>query len=264
MTHCGSSGGYAEHVLKDMYGGSLPRAAKQLLQEHAKNRSSSAPAIGAQKRWLGSQGYEPKQRRHVELKVPRVGRGQAGVSQLPPTLPAASRRPLARILADTSNYNRKDEFVERGKDLSEEKRRHQDRCAYNFGGALPTSHAPPGMPQAGGDLAPRRRVTFHSLPASREGSPRGGVSGLTAEQEQMAADIIQSVKERQAALNVAEEALQGCADRAEGPGLSAERRRLVMKEMASASHQRTQLRSEINQNIKDLEKLMDCAPDEKT
>eukprot|EP00931_Biecheleriopsis_adriatica_P117760 TRINITY_DN93245_c0_g1_i1.p1 TRINITY_DN93245_c0_g1~~TRINITY_DN93245_c0_g1_i1.p1 ORF type:complete len:272 (-),score=59.35 TRINITY_DN93245_c0_g1_i1:87-863(-) len=245
--------GYVASVLNEMYGGSLPRAASQLLRDQAKKRSSSAPP----QRWLGGSGDLPKQRRHVKLEVPRVGRGGGAMAAKPPPMPTFSRRPLAQILADTGNYKRQDEPAELKRDYSSEKTRLQDRYAFNFGSALPNSGAPPGMPQPSQSSDSRRRVTFHSLPPSREGSPRTGTSGLTTEQERMAADIVQGVRARQKELENVEEALVNCSSKAESSGQTVDRRRVLMKEMASASKKRLELRNAIDKDIKDLEKLVD-------
>eukprot|EP00930_Biecheleria_cincta_P100116 TRINITY_DN91724_c0_g1_i1.p1 TRINITY_DN91724_c0_g1~~TRINITY_DN91724_c0_g1_i1.p1 ORF type:complete len:264 (-),score=57.98 TRINITY_DN91724_c0_g1_i1:206-997(-) len=254
----GGNSGYAANVLKEMYGGNLPRAAKQLLADHAKSRSTSAPAKPS--RWLGATGEVVKQRKSVDLRVPRVGRG-GGLAGLmrPPPMPSSGKKPLAHILAETENYKRQDEQLAIGRDYSVEKQRHQDKCAYGFGSALPTTHAPAGyVPPA----PPRRRVTFHSLPASREGSPRAGhgSSGLTDEQSRMAEEIVQSVRQRQMELDAVEESLARYTDQAEKSSQSSDRRKYVMKEMANVSRRRLELKNAMHRDVQDLEKLIDLAP----
>lgn len=253
----GSNSGYAANVLKEMYGGNLPRAAKQLLADHAKSRSTSAPAKPS--RWLGSTGEVPRQRKSVDLRVPRVGRGGglAGAAR-PPPMPSSGKKPLAHILAQTENYKRQDEQLALGRDYSVEKQRHQDKCAYGFGSALPTTHAPAGY------VPPpvRRRVTFHSLPASREGSPRAGhgSSGLTDEQTRMAEEIVQSVRQRQIELDSVEQSLEQYTGQADQSSQSADRRRSIMKEMANVSKRRLELKNAMQRDVQDLEKLIDLAP----
>lgn len=254
----GGNSGYAANVLKEMYGGNLPRAAKQLLADHAKSRSTSAPAKAS--RWLGSTGEVPKQRKSVDLRVPRMGRdrGLAGATR-PPPMPSSGKKSLAHIVADTENYKRQDEQPAIGRDYSIEKQRHQDKCAFGFGSALPNTHAPAGyVPPA----PPRRRVTFHSLPASREGSPRAGNSscGLTDEQTRMAEEIVKSVRQRQMELDSVEESLALYTDQADKSSQSADRRKSVMKGMASVSKRRLELKNAMHRDVQDLEKLMDLAP----
>lgn len=251
----GSNSGYAANVLKEMYGGNLPRAAKQLLADHAKSRSSSAPAKPS--RWLGSTGKVPRQRKSVDLRVPRVGRG-SGLPARPPPMPSSGKKTMAHILADTENYKRQDEQRALSRDYSVEKLRHQDKCAYGFGSALPNTHAPAGYAPP----AVKRRVTFHSLPASRECSPRAGhgSSRLTDEQTRMAEEIVQSVRQRQIELDSVEESLAQNAGQADKSAQSADRRRSVMKEMASVSKRRLELKNAMQRDVQDLEKLIDLAP----
>mmetsp|Transcript_107870 Transcript_107870/g.305152 ORF Transcript_107870/g.305152 Transcript_107870/m.305152 type:complete len:169 (-) Transcript_107870:84-590(-) len=158
-------------------GGALPRAASQLLRDHsAQARSSSAPGP---RQWATGLCERPRARRCVDLKVPKVGQKRCSGGALPPA-PAPTRRPLGRILQETSGYERQDQPPAcQGLDYDEEKRRHQDRCAFGFGSALPTVMAPCGLrpreeepwPARGGPLA-GRHVTFQSLPPSHEVTPR--------------------------------------------------------------------------------------------
>merc|ERR1712039_742978 len=123
----------------------------------------------------------------------------------PPKVPG--RKPLSQILLATANYERVEQpLLLQGPDYLEDKRRLQDKCASDFGCALPTVMRPKGMPV---EIA-RRRVTFAGLsgssPASRETSPK--TSGLTSEQERLSADIVQSVKLRQRELAEVEARLE--------------------------------------------------------
>eukprot|EP00435_Cladocopium_sp_Y103_P020780 s657_g5.t1 len=131
-------------VLKDMYGSSLPSAAVQLMRDHAKQQANSQQL---QPRW----GAPERTVKHVDLKIPRVGRQHLGAlpsqdrSQRP-----GQRRSYASIRAMTQDYQRQDEPRDPGRDGTLDKRRLQDRHAYGFGNALPTSKAPPGhwLPEA--------------------------------------------------------------------------------------------------------------------
>lgn len=286
----GSSGsGYAARVLREMYGNSLPRAAVQLLRDHGHARSSSAPPTlpslgpspGARGGvWSTGLAERPALKKRCEVNAPKVGQGkQIQDLGLPPRLPGG-RRTHTQILAKTDNYQKhmEDRPLPRGQDRGEETRRLQDRCAYNFGSALPTSAAPPGMP-APEPFQPskaRRCVTFAGLPDSRPGSARGcslpplagrrgsgaevAASGLSREHERMAQDIVQGVSEKQRELDSVEDALTSLTQHSEAVGEGTERRRVVRKQMVSASHKRLELKSAITKDMKDLETLLDLAP----
>jgi len=253
--------GYVASVLGDMYGKSLPRAAQQLLKEHTRLRSSSAPP----KAWATTGIAEDKPRRRVvDLKVPRVGRGGAadtGYCARPPrptNLP--KRKSHAEIVNETNGYERQDlkTVLDPRKDGAHQKQMLQDVNSFQFGSALPNTHAPPGMsPMA----KPRRRVAFtNSCPASREGSPRGQKSGMSVEQESMASEIVRSVRERQQDLDKVDQVLQGFVSNVEGSAVTGGRRQEVHKKMANASKQRLELKSAIQRDLQDLDKLMELAP----
>mmetsp|Transcript_82986 Transcript_82986/g.257748 ORF Transcript_82986/g.257748 Transcript_82986/m.257748 type:complete len:259 (+) Transcript_82986:126-902(+) len=251
---------YAEDVLRQMYGGSLPREAAQLLRAHgsSKGRSSSAPP----QKWSTGLSERPRERRRVDLRVPRVGARKSGDPGRPPSLPGTGKKPLSHILLETCNYERQDEMQpSSGRDYDEDKRRHQDRCAYGFGSALPTVMEPRSLAQGSGAGRAKPRVTFAtSLPPSREGSPRR--LGLTSEQERLAAEIVDGVRERQRELDHVEVALADCTVHAETPGEGVNARRRVLKEMEGQSKRRLELKNAIARDIKDLEKLMDLTPED--
>lgn len=256
----GTSGGYAATVLREMYGGSLPRAATQLLRDHAKIRSSSAPPTRSERVW--STGLaDRKPTRRVDLRVPRVGQGKQESLARPPKLPTTGRKPLSHILLETSNYERELEipFVH-GRDCSEgEKRKLQNQYAYNFGTALPTTGVSDAAAAALAARQPRRRVSFEcgSLPASREVSPRK--SGLPPAQEKIAVEIVEGVRERQRELAGIDESLAGLVKRSEMPTESRQRT-AVRKEMVAASKRRLELKNAIQSDMQDLDKLFDLAP----
>lgn len=275
-------GGYAASVMREMYGGSLPRAATQLLRDHAAasaRRSTSAPP--STKVFSTSLNERPVQRRKgfertaavgCEGLVPKVGPGAAkalaeSACAKPPRIPV-SRRTLGQILQETSNYKCPEAVSTHGRDTAAEKKLLQDRSEFSIGGA----HVLPGaaIPTASGApvyldrrVERRKRVSFSgSLPPSREGSPRNGTRpGMSSEMERMAGEIVQGVRERQRELDGVETSLVGLAQCAEAPTEATERRRVVRKEMASASQRRLELKSAINRDIKDLETLMDVSPD---
>jgi len=265
MTAAGahSTGGYAAGVLREMYGGSLPRAASQLLRDHAKARSSSAPAPHA-KPWTTGLSERPTAKRSAVVQVPRVGQGAAAAGPTaprPPRIPA--RKSLAQILDETSNYDRTDkpDILPLGRDNDEMKWQLQNKLAFNFGTALPHLGGPshlPGEATSKPSQPTMRRVTFASLPPSRDGPPTK--SGLTPEQERLASNLVTGVQERQQELDRVEESLAKCVSRVEVAGLGTEQRRIVRAEMASHSQKRLELKSAIRKDVLDLEKLMDLAP----
>merc|ERR1711920_178453 len=108
-------------------------------------------------------------------------------------MPSYGRKPLIHILQETSNYDRQDEKPVRGRDHEDDKWRLQNKNAFGFGSALPTTGAVKGMvssplnacPGAVRRVASERRVTFTNV--SPSSSPRG--NGLTNEHERMVAEI---------------------------------------------------------------------------
>jgi len=258
---------YAADVIREMYGGSLPHEATRLLRAHgaAQARSSSAPVV---QKWSTGLSDRPQERRRVDLKVPRVGQRKNAGGGLPPSVPGTGKKPLAQILLDTSNYERQEDPQPRGRDYEEEKRRHQDRCAFGFGNALPTVMEPrslAGRPRQPPKPLPTKRHKLHvtfaaSLPASREASPRR--SGLTAEQEQMAAEIVDGVRARQQELETVEQVLAGSTVQAEEVGKGTDARRRLLRQMEGQSKRRLELKNAIAKDIGDLEKLMDLSPED--
>lgn len=224
--------GYAATVIRELYGGSLPRAAEQLLRDHSKTRSSSAPPTAPT--WSTSLG-ERSERRQVEIRVPKVGTKSSSEAR-PPRMPM--RRPLSQILQDTGNYDLQSQApAARGRDNAEEKRRLQDRRGQNFGGALLAA-------------GPSEWLSAEVPPA------RASASALTKD-EKLAEGIVRSVQERQRELEAIEENLAKCTELAELPGEGAERRRLIRKQMINASQKRMELKSAIARDVKDLALLMD-------
>mmetsp|Transcript_40349 Transcript_40349/g.72680 ORF Transcript_40349/g.72680 Transcript_40349/m.72680 type:complete len:269 (-) Transcript_40349:55-861(-) len=261
-------GGYAAGVLREMYGNSLPRAAQQLLQDHAKSRSSSEPPLRA--KVFSTAMFEHRASKKVDLKVPRVGQRKTqdteGVAK-PPKMP--TRRPLAQILLETSNYERQLEPPPlRGRDCGDaEKWRLQDQYSFGFGSALPTTSVPPGMPAP--SASSPSRAKGRSLSLQRSGARRVSFdgreaaelkTGLTNEQESLATDIIHGVRDRQRELDTVEQALADLTTRSEARGEGGARS-LIRKEMIGASKRRLEIRNAIQRDVQDLEKLFDCSPE---
>lgn len=255
---------YAAGVLQEMYGDALPHVARQLLRTHNKTRSLSEPAARRQAQWSTGSSERRAPRRRVELKVPRVGARKAPdtdeAPNRPPGLP--TRKPLAQILQETSGYEKRGTLPPPARrDMSVEKRQLQDRNAFGFGSALPNTHAPTGLSAEATAVSgkPRRRVVFSSLPPSREGSPSR--REIPKPQEAIAAEIVESVRERQRELDLVEEQLSHHVVRAEAPaGQVLEGRRALRSEMAKASQRRLELKNAISKDVKDLETLLDCTP----
>lgn len=256
-------GDFAASVMREMYGGSLPRAATQLLKDHAKARSSSAPA--ARDRAVFSTGLvERGKARQDSVKVPKVGQknGMASGYARPPQMPSTGKKMLDQILLDNSNYDYQQEKpVAHGRDCSDaQKNRLQDQYAFNFGTALPTTGVPDGYIEP----ATRRRVSFAagsgSAPGSRATTPQK--SGLSAEQDRMAADIIEGVRRRQTELAAVDQSLAGYVQRSEQPSEGRNLRQGLRKEMVGASKQRLELKNAIARDMQDLDKLFDLAPAE--
>jgi len=274
-------GGYAGEVLREMYGGSLPRAASELLQAHVQARSSSAPPLAGSGRVSpgGSSNGSPNgvwntglaargQRKKVDISIPKVGKNKDLCRSLPPRAPAG-RKTQDQILAETENYRRQDyqaELLPAARDRAQETRLLQDRCAYNLGNALPTTAAPLGVSTlaAPAKQIKRRVVTFADGSGRRAESAepalfrrtgiRGG-AGLASEQD-LAEDIIRGVQEKQQELESVEGSLATLGTRAEASGEGIERRRLIRKQMVGQSQQQQELKSAIARDMKDLEKLL--------
>lgn len=241
------SGDYVAGVLRDMYGGgALPRAATQLLRDHSKARSSSAPPARS---WSASVSENRPGRKRVDLKVPRVGRGRGAGSEvqaLPPRMPG--RRSHAAIVKETSNYVRLDERPQQlGRDNDAERQWLADQ--RYFGAAM-------GRRAASEAPASARRVSFESVPSGAEPAPRR--AGLDGEQERLAAEIVAGVRERQRELDGVERDLASYAARAEEPGVGYERRAAARKQLDSANKVRLELRNAISRDVADLGTLMDC------
>jgi len=263
-----ASGGYVASVVREMYGSSLPRAAQQLLRDHARTRSSSAPAKGGTGTWstgLSERGAARK----VDVKIPKVGQRKGAGPPLPPRAPP-SKKPLAQILVDTGGYDQRQDLpVPSGRDALVEKRRLQDQNAFGFGGALPTTKASAGyvasMPAVSSDRKSRggRHVSFAqdrsgSLPPSRDGISNN--TGLTTEQERMAVDIVEGVRSRQRELDGVDQVLSSLVERAEVPRQDHGLRNAVKKEMVTASKRRLEFKNAIQRDMHDLEHLFDLAP----
>lgn len=256
-----------------MYGGSLPRAASQLLRDHVQARSSSAPPMvgsggmggssSSGKVWstgLAARG----ERKHVDLRIPKVG--QKKEAQCLPPRPPIGRKTQEQIILETENYRKQEApALPLARDRAKETRLLQDKCAYNLGSALPTTVAPPGVSAKTAPSEPttRRNVSFASGAERRYGSadpsPRG-TSGLTAEQESMADDIIRGVHQRQSDLDDVEQKFVHLTSRAEAVGEGTDQRRVVRKQLAGVSQKRLELKSAIERDMQDLGKLLDCAP----
>jgi len=117
----------------------------------------------------------------------------------------------------------------------------------------------PAQRQAGGRL----KVTFaSSVSPSREVTPRPRRPSLAQEQEKMAAELVDDVRERQRELDCLEEAMAGGAIKAEAPGGGVDARRRLLKEMAGQSKRRLELKNAIARDMGDLEKLMDLMPED--
>mmetsp|Transcript_42663 Transcript_42663/g.117700 ORF Transcript_42663/g.117700 Transcript_42663/m.117700 type:complete len:257 (+) Transcript_42663:65-835(+) len=243
--------GYASSVLNEMYGGKLPAAAARLLRDHSQARSASAPPRRTQQAFTTSMA-ERRPRKCIDLKVPRVGqKGQGHAISLPPKIP--HRKQLSQILVETSNYERYDEPTAPGR--SREKAKADLQHMFQFGTLAP-------CPSQEAASSRTRRVGFRSLPPNRDGSRPQGDSGFTKEQEDMAAEIVSGVRARQRELQAVEASLEELTTRAEQAGEGVALRRLVRRDMTDASKQRLELQSAIKRDLQDLEKLMDCAPEE--
>eukprot|EP00434_Breviolum_minutum_P005969 symbB.v1.2.005263.t1/scaffold286.1/size306100/2 len=228
---------YVGSVLKDMYGSSMPNAAARLMRDHAKAQQAKARV---QPRWTSGHGHAghaaPPLVKHVDLKIPRVGRQHLGASSIeqPPRL---TRRPFASIRVMTNDYQRQDDPIDPGRDGTLEKRRLQDRHAYGFGNALPTSKAPPGH------WMPEEAIV---KPQVKMDHARG-----KSQQETLATDIVTSVKERQEELATVEESLKKME---RGPVW---RHREAAK-ITSLQKRKVELRNGIARDVKDLETFIDC------
>lgn len=261
------SGGYAARVMKEMYGGSLPRAATQLLRDHARIRSSSAPARSTDKVWATGMGERGKARQ-IDLRVPRVGQKKEEGLARPPKLPTTGRRGLSHILKETSNYEREQERpVVHGRDCSDaEKQRLQNQYAFDFGSALPTTGISGAVAASleASELDRRRRqrgVSFSPDCARGQSPLMPPTSGLSAEQERIAVDIVEGVRARQRELDGVDQSLAGFVQRTETRGEAALRPNL-RKEMVGASKKRLELKNAISRDMQDLDKLFDLAPAE--
>jgi len=261
-----AGGGYAASIMKEMYGERLPRAATQLLRDHARTRSSSAPAPRLDT--VFSTGMAERRARHVvDLKVPRVGQKKACMmpgAGRPPVLPG--RRHLSQILLETSNYeHQQDAPAMHGRDCGDlEKHRLQNQYAFGFGSALPTTELSgvAASAFAAAEASASRRVNFASgsLPSSRDVSPHK--SGLSQAHERMAVDIVEGVRERQRELEGIDQSLANFVQRSENPGEKPCVRTNIRKEMVASSKRRLELKNAINRDMQDLDKLLDLAPDE--
>lgn len=260
----GCGGDYAASVLRDMYGGSLPRAASQLLADHAKARSVSLPPPGRRREFTTGLA-EIQDKKRTVVRVPRVGQKKTQESQAapsrPPKLPVRKSHML--ILAETSNYERVDDHIApSGPDCAEQKWHLQNKNAFGFGSALPTTGAPVRRsPHSSASLSPtsKRTVRFASaLPSRGATPPRAGPAN---EQERLVADIAGSVRERQRELEDVEKTLVELTERAEAPAERQERRRVVRCGMVEASKRRLELKNAIRKDVEDLERLLDLSPD---
>lgn len=266
-----SSGGlrpadsYAEGVLREMYGGSLPREACKLLQRHhaACGRSNSAPARGRSgaPSWSTGLGTRSAPRKCVDLKVPRVGQQRgSGEAPLPPRLP--SRKTHSQIVVETQGYDPR--LVEpvtgpRGRDLGAEKRRLQDQHTYGGGSVLPSAGMMPGIDIASASCHSARRRVAASC------SPRvGKLQSLAADADSLAADIVQCVRERQGELETVESKLANLAERAEAPAgqIPADARRRLRAQVAAVNHERLELQSAIRRDVHDLDRVLGTTEDE--
>lgn len=247
-----------------MYGGSLPRAATQLLKDHAKSRSSSAPP--ARDRVFATGLAERGSARQDHVRVPRVGQQKSSGSARPPRAPP-SKKPLSQILLDTGNYEREQEQPQqRGRESGEvQKRRLQNKNAFEFGSALPTT----GITEAGAAALAaaeqrRRRVSFSPDCSSLPSTPE--FSGLSAENDKLATDIIEGVRARQRELAGVDNSLAGYVHQAEGPAAAGSQgaggRSGVRKEMVNASKRRLELKNAISRDMQDLEKLFELTQDQ--
>lgn len=257
----GPTGGAAAGLLREMYGGSLPRVATQLLRDHAQARSASAPAPSGKSTWPArSNSLAPRpENRRVEVKAPRVGCGyNSDLLSRPPRLPLG-KKSQAQILVETSDYERIVAAPVAGRDNEAIKRRLQDRLAYDAQAALPGLRALPAPAPA---PRPSRHVTFANRPYSsdRAGTPQPQRTGLTAEQERLASEIVLGVRDRQQELESVESSIQDCSEQVGLSGDSTERRRLLRLQMGRASKRRLELQTAIRSDVQDLQQILDSAP----